>query len=105
MTRVAEEYLAVWCPCTSGNGRRSQTSQEVSAGSSSLPELNLVARVRENDNGMLLWLQQQRAKMLERRNIAEVVGDGAVSMPPCCKIFRTMKSCGTPPGGPYRIRI
>ena len=53
----------------SATGRRgSQTSQEISAGSCSLPEPNFTVRVRENDNGMLLWLQQQRAKMLEKRN-------------------------------------
>ena len=87
----------------SATGRRgSQTSQEISAGSCSLPEPNFTVRVRENDNGMLLWLQQQRAKMLEKRNIAEVVGDGAVSMPSCCKIFPTMKAVEHPP---YQVRI
>ena len=44
-------------------------------------------------------------KMLEKRNIAKVVGDSAVSMPPYCKIFPTMESCGTPPKRPYRLRV
>jgi hypothetical protein len=82
-----------------------QTSQETSAGSCSLQEPSLVARVHENDNGMLLWLRQETVKIIKKRNMPGVVGDGAVSTPPCRKILPSMKSCGLPLKKPYRIRI
>jgi hypothetical protein len=73
-----------------------QTTQETSAGSCSLREPNLGARVPENDNGMLSWLRQKMGKIIEKGNISGVVGVGAVSRPPCRKILPLMKSSGLP---------
>jgi hypothetical protein len=81
-----------------------QTSQETSAGSCSLREPNLVAKVHEKDSEMLLWLRQETGKITEKRNMSGAVGDGTVSTP-CRKILPSMKSCGLRLKKPYRIQI